>query len=378
MQESIVPMAGAKRVLVVDDDEFSRRALQRVLDTCGYEVEVAQDGLECLTKLQLEIDLVLLDASMPGMDGYEVTDRIRQDPMFQDLPIIMVTGLDGRQDRLRAVEVGVNDFLSKPFDATELMLRSKWLLRMKESMDALKEHQAELETTVEQRTAALRRALEKTAEAQRLTQAAHLDTIRRLVLAAEYKDEDTAAHIERIGRYTELIATHLGLAPRQIEVIRNASPLHDVGKIGIPDAILLKPGKLTEAEWAVMREHTTMGARILQSSPSEVLQVGAKIAQSHHERWDGGGYPNALEGESIPLEGRICAVSDFFDALTTDRSYRDAVANQAVFEMMISERGKHFDPTILDLFLDHRDEVEEIQACCGEQAALGVTDDSQR
>jgi len=346
---------------VADDDEFSRRAILRVLDSCGYEVEAAQDGLECLVKLQLQIDLVLLDASMPGMDGFEVTERIRQDPIHGDLPIIMVTGLDGQRDRLRAVEVGVNDFLTKPFDTAELMLRSRWLLRMKDSIDALKQHHLQLEATVEQRTVALRRALEETAEAQRLTEAAHLDTIRRLVLAAEYKDRGTAAHIERIGRYSELLAEKLNLTPRQIEVIRHASPLHDTGKIGVPDAILLKPGKLTEAEWALMKDHTTMGARILRGSPSEILQVGKRIALSHHERWDGRGYPNGLAGESIPLEGRICAVSDFFDALTTDRSYRAALENDLVYEMMRSESGKHFDPTILDRFLSNRNEVEAIQ-----------------
>lgn len=353
--------ASHKRVLVVDDVEESRRTLARVLSSLGYEAELARDGIEALAKLELEIDLVLLDAEMPGLDGFTVARRIRENPDYMDLPIIMVTGLSSKEHRLRSIKVGVNEFVTKPFDIAEIRLRLAWLLKLKEANDALKRHRAELAHTVEKRTAALRRALEKTVAAQRQTSDAHLDTLRRLVLAAEYKDQDTAAHIERIGRYSELLAHGLGLAPREIEMIRNASPMHDVGKIGIPDAILLKPGKLDAAEWEIMKQHTTIGARILHGSPSEVLQVGEVIALSHHERWDGTGYPQALAGEAIPIEGRICAVADVFDALTNDRKYRSAWSNDSVYDLMKAERGKHFDPKILGTFLEHRREVEAIQ-----------------
>jgi putative two-component system response regulator len=354
--------AAPGRFLVVDDDEGSRRGLTRVLRSLGYEVELARDGFEALAKLQLDIDLVVLDASMPGMDGFAVAQHIRQDSTHQDLPIIMVTGLNCREDRLRAVEVGVNDFVSKPFDVTELKLRSTWLLRMKQSTDALKHHRTELEANVVQRTAALRRSLENMASAERRTREAHLDTIHRLVLASEYKDHDTAKHIERIGRYSAFLAQKLNLAPGQVELIRHASPLHDVGKIGIPDAILLKPGKLTDGEWEVMKGHTAIGAQILKGAASEILRGGEMIALSHHERWDGTGYPSGLRGEDIPLEGRICAVADVFDALTTDRPYRDALPNETVYEMMQAESGKKFDPHLLGVFLAHRAEVERIQA----------------
>ena len=185
----------------------TRRLLQRALTAMGYEVETANDGIEALAKLPLGTDLVLLDARMPGLDGFEVARRIRADPAYSDLPIIMLTGLDSREDRVRAIEAGVNDFIAKPFELTELRVRTESLLRLKEATDALKRHHAELEQTVAKRTADLRLALDGMVAAQRSTFAAHLDTIRRLVIAAEYKDRDTAAHIERIGLYCELVAT---------------------------------------------------------------------------------------------------------------------------------------------------------------------------
>ncbi len=351
-----------RRVLVVDDDSGGRDTLARALESFGHEVETACDGIEGIAKLNLDFDLVLLDAAMPGMDGYAVAERIRREHAYGDLPIIMVTGLNTREDRLRAVEVGVNDFISKPFDLTELRLRSTWLLKMKEATDALKRHQARLEDTVAQRTAALRRALEETASAHRNTKAAHLDTIRRLVLAAEYKDRDTAGHIDRIGLYCECLGRKLVLSPGDIEVLRHSSPMHDVGKLGIPDSILLKPGKLTPEEWEVMKKHTIIGAHMLHGSPSELLRAGAVIALCHHERWDGSGYPRGLAGEDIPLFARICAVADFFDALTTERTYRKAFPNHIVYEMMDAARGTHFDPQVLDVFINHRDEIETIQA----------------
>jgi putative two-component system response regulator len=354
--------------LVVDDDQDARRALVRMLAALGHETEEASDGLECMAKLALEVDLIVLDATMPNMDGFQVTQRVRHDPAHKDLPIVMVTGLDSFEDRLRAVEAGVNDFLTKPFDFTELRLRVAWLLRMKEATDALQRQRADLERTVERRTEELRRALDESVRAQRDAYSAQLDTIRRLVLAAEYKDRDTAAHIERIGAFSAVIGRTLGMGPAQVEVIRYASQMHDVGKMGIPDAILLKPGPLTDAEWVIMKSHTTLGARILDGSPSELLTVGHAIALTHHERWDGSGYPVGIAGEDIPLEGRICAVADVFDALSTNRHYRDAVPLPTVYEMMDAGRGKHLDPRVLDAFFTVREEIEAIQRAWSDRA----------
>ncbi len=357
----VEPPARQKRVLVVDDDDGARRALVKALSAFGHDVTEAESGREALARLSPSLDLVILDARMPGMNGFEVALQIRQDPEYLNLPIVMVTGHDSREERLHAVEAGVNDFLSKPFDITELRLRSQWLLRMKEATDTIKRHRAELELAVERRTAELRLALDETAEAKYRIEEAHLDTIRRLVLAAEFKDRATAGHIERIGRYCELLATGLGLPPRDALTLRHASPMHDVGKIGIPDAILTKPGKLDAPEWEIMKQHTTMGARILGGSPSELLQVGEVIALTHHERWNGTGYPSGTGGSAIPLPGRICAVADVFDALTNERQYRGALPNDTVYSMMRAESGKHFDTNVLEVFFDYLREVEAIQ-----------------
>jgi putative two-component system response regulator len=199
-------------------------------------------------------------------------------------------------------------------------------------------------------------------EAQRLTQEAHLDTIHRLMIAAEHRDHDTAGHIERIGLYSGVVARTLGLAPGHAELIRHAAPMHDVGKLGVPDHVLLKRGKLDEDEWKIMRAHTTMGANILSGSAAPVLQLGEKIALSHHEKWDGSGYPHGLEGEAIPTEGRICSVVDFFDALTMDRPYRKAVANAEVIATMRTLAGTHFDPRVLEAFLGSLTDIVAIQA----------------
>ncbi len=351
------------RVLVVDDERGIREMMRRTMTMLGHGVELAADGIEALAKLPLDIDLVMLDAEMPNMDGFEVARRIRKIPEYADLPIIMITGRNTKEDRVRAAEVGINDFVQKPFDTEELRLRSASLLKLKRATDELKSHGTELENLVRRRTMALREALDEGVAARRATHEAHLDTIKRLVRAAEYKDEDTGGHIERIGMFSEVLADGLGMGPRETEIIRHAAPMHDVGKIGIPDRVLLKRGPLDDDEWAVMRSHTVIGSEILRGSPSEILKTGAVIALSHHEKWNGTGYPLGLAGEAIPLEGRICAVADVFDALTSHRRYRPkgALPNEDVYEMMEADRGEYFDPEILDVFLARRREIERIQ-----------------
>jgi putative two-component system response regulator len=358
---AVPPGAARHRILIVDDNDDVRNTLARMLRSFGHDVETATDGLDGLAKLGLHPDLVLLDADMPGMDGYDVTSRIRNDPVWADLPIVMITGLEGRVARLRAIESGVNDFITKPVDLAELRLRTTWLLRMKASTDRLRENERALEAQVAARTAALRIALERSAAAERETHRAHLDTIHRLVVVTEYRDRDTATHIERIGRYSALIAERLGFSPARQEVLRHAASLHDIGKVAVPDAILRKPGPLDEAERRLMQTHTIVGARILEGSLSDVLRVGSEIALTHHERWDGAGYPHRLAGPAIPLHGRICAVSDVFDALTSDRPYRAALPVDTAFEMLEAERGRQFDPDVLDAFLADRGEVVAIR-----------------
>lgn len=354
-------MSASKLVLVVDDDQNNREILRMLITGLGHRPDAACSGEEALEKLKMGPDLVLMDVMMPGMDGFETTRKIREDPDFGDVPIIMVTALTSREDRLRAVEAGANDFVTKPVDRVELRIRSASLLKMKEAQDTIKRHRCELEATVERRTAALKQALEDMAEARRRTQQAHLDTIFRLALASEFKDGDTGAHIQRIGDVAALLAESLGMDSRDVKILRYACPMHDVGKIGVPESILGKPGKLSVEEWDIMKQHTVVGARLLEGSPSEFLQVGEVIARSHHEKWDGTGYPEGLAADNIPIWGRICAIADVFDALTSDRPYREAIPSHEALDTIKAGRGSHFDPQLVDLFVDKFDDILRIQ-----------------
>jgi len=350
------------RILVADDDEMIRELHAEFVRGFGYEVETAADGIEAIAKIGLGVDLVLTDAHMPNLDGFDVARRIRLTKSSEELPIVMATSLEAREDRLRAYEVGINDFINKPVDHTELRLRLKWLLELKSAHDKLRASKRTLEDTVQLRTKELRHALEEVTRAQRLVQEGHLDTIRRLTIAAEYKDRDTAGHIERIGRYSEVVGFAMHLAPGMVDLLAHAAPMHDVGKLGIPDHILLKAGPLTDHERTVMNTHTTIGAQILTGSTSPVIQMGERVALSHHEKWDGSGIPHGLRREEIPIEARICTVVDFFDALTMDRPYRRAVPNDEVIQMILDETGTRFDPSVVEIFLDVRRDVEAIQA----------------
>ncbi len=349
------------RLLIVDDEAANRALLSAMAESLGYRVQEAADGVQALAGVKDGVDLVLLDAMMPQMDGFEVLRAIRADAVVADLPVIMVTGLSGKQDRLRAAEEGANDFIGKPVDMAEFRIRVASLLKMKDAQDAVKQQKAALERAVNERTADLRKALKVAAAARREAEDAHLDTVERLAVAAEFKDQGTAAHIRRIASYCAMMADAMSLPEHEARVLPVASTMHDVGKIGIPDAILLKPGKLDREEWEVMKEHTTIGARILSGSSSDVLRAGQVIAISHHERWDGTGYPRGLKGEDIPLLGRICALADVFDALTSDRPYRESLPPWEALDMMREGRGTHFDPGILDLFLVKAEELTAVR-----------------
>lgn len=345
------------RVLIVDDVEANRIALSQILKSLGHETEVACDGFEALSKLKEDIDLVLLDVMMPGMDGYETTRLIRRNKDLSDIPIIIVTNLVSKADRLRAVEAGANDFIGKPVDRIELRVRMASLLKMKEALDTIKRHKALLEETVLQRTKALREALHDMTLAQQEAQEAHLETVRRLAMAAEYRDDDTGAHIMRVTFYTSLIVRTVKMPGDEAEIVQYASAMHDMGKIAIPDGILLKPGKLNEDEWSIMRKHPLIGARILSGSQSKLLKAAEIIASSHHEKWDGSGYPNGLAGDDIPIYGRICAVSDVFDALTSERPYKLPFEASKAFRILREGSGKHFDPDIVNAFLLNTDKI---------------------
>ena len=292
-----------KRVLVIDDEDGIRKITQMLVEGLGHQVEAARDGIEGLAKLQIGIDLILLDVVMPGLDGFEVCRRIREDPAGKDVPVIFVTSLETREHRLHAVEAGANDFIAKPIDETELRIRSMSLLKMKEAQDELKRYQTHLEDMVQERTSSLREALEQMALAQRLAYQAQLETVERLAILAEYKDKVTGRHIQRMSEYCAVIARGLRLPPDEVELIFHASRMHDVGKIAVPEAILRKPSSLEADEWKVMRQHSAFGSAILDNSTSEILQAGKVMALYHHERWDGDGYPNGLAGDRDPPVG---------------------------------------------------------------------------
>jgi len=349
------------KILIVDDEFINRKVLEGLLKASGLECVTADSGQMALTLIDETIDLVLLDIMMPGMDGFLVAKAIREIPKLSDIPIVMVTALSAKEDRLKAVECGANDFVAKPIDSTELSVRMTSLLRMKGYRDEVKRYQQRLEQMVSEKTKALRATLVELEHARLETVRAHMETIHKLSAAAEYKDEDTATHIHRMSRYCAVIAERFGLDEDAVDLILNSSPMHDIGKMGIPDAILLKPGKFDDQEWEVMRRHTVMGANILGGSSSKYLEAGALIAATHHEKWDGTGYPERLSGVNIPLFGRIAAIADVFDALTTKRPYKDAYSNEKAVSIMAQGRGSHFDPTLYDIFIDNFALIEDIQ-----------------
>jgi putative two-component system response regulator len=359
------------RVLVVDDEPLNRQLLLGMATALGWEVELAVNGFEALANLHSGIDLVLLDVMMPGMDGFEVARRVRANADTVDIPILMVTALSGKEERLRAVEAGANDFIAKPVDFTELRVRARSLLKMKSAQDAVKRQQAELEELVAQRTAELRTALGETVRAQELAQECQLETIQRLAVAAEFKDKDSVLHLRRVSSYSVLLARRLGLPHDEVECLRHASTLHDVGKLAVAESILLKPASLAPEEWRLMQQHSLIGAQMLAGSRSPFLRGGEVIALTHHEKWDGSGYPRRLAGEAIPLWGRICAVADVFDALTSARPYKPAFDIHSACEILRRGKGSHFDPQLIDLFLSDFDEVLQLRSRTAAQALHG-------
>jgi putative two-component system response regulator len=347
--------------VVVDDDALARQALRRILEGRGFEVQEAEDGTEALEILHDSVDLVLLDLEMPGMTGIEVLREIRSRERFSGLPVVLVTETNAEEARRKAVEYGANDIISKPFEAAEVGLRAEGQLRLKRAADRLRRHEEEMEADVRSRTAALRKALRREKEAREELHEAQLDTIRRLVLAAELKDSRAAKHVARIGHYCTVLGKGLGMVGEELDAVGPACTLHDIGMIGIPDAILSNPGPLTTEEWAIMQQHTLLGARILNGATAPILRLGSRVALTHHERWDGTGYPLGLAGTEIPRLGRICAVADVFDGLTTDRPYRKAVSDEEALAHIRKGSGKDFDPQVVGVFFENLEEIAAVE-----------------
>jgi len=336
------------RILIIDDQSTSRQILEELVTSLGERVvtDSFADPQAALTWARTNPpDLVLTDFKMPQMNGVEFTRRFRD--LYPDVPLVMVTSVEDREIRYQALESGATDFLTKPVDHTECRARCRNLLTLRQQQLIIKDRARWLE--------------EKVGKATQEIVTRERETLLRLAKAGEYRDEETGCHVLRMAQFSSLIAERLGLSEEERHVIETAAPMHDIGKIGTPDNILLKPGKLDAEELVIMRTHARIGYEILKDSPSKYLQMGAVIARGHHEKFDGSGYPDGLAGEAIPLPARIVAVADVFDALTSERPYKHAWSIQDALQYLQAEQGRHFDPACVQAFLAQFDKVLKIR-----------------
>jgi putative two-component system response regulator len=326
------------RILIVDDEPINVDLLRRLLERAGFSrLESTNDSRQAVDLyVKFRPDLILLDLHMPHRDGLEVMDELNQIAEASYLPILMLTGDDTPEAKREALSRGAKDFLNKPFHSDEVLLRIGTLLETRFLYLQIQSQNQILEAKVRDRTREL--------------EAAQIEIIERLARAAEFRDDNTGQHTERVGQMAALIARQIGLSDTQVSLIRRAAPLHDVGKIGIPDSILLKLGKLSTEEFELVKTHTSIGARILSGSRFTILRLAEEIALNHHERWDGHGY-NSIAGSDIPLAGRIVAVADVFDALTQKRPYKAAWPVSEAIAEIDRQRRRQFDPALVDAFL---------------------------
>lgn len=331
------------KILIVDDQKTNVQLLKRMLRAAGYlSITATQDPLEaCALHRKHHYDLILLDLQMPGMDGFAVMEDLQRSAPDSYLPVLVITAHP--EHKLRALQAGAKDFVSTPFELAEVLARVHNLLEVRLLHRALQYHNTLLEQRVDERTAEL--------------QENYLETILTMTRAAEHKDEDTGAHVQRIAYYSGKLAELMGMDEAFVDCIFVASPMHDIGKIGIHDHVLLKPGGFTPEEWQIMRGHTTMGAKILGNSKSPYLKMAAEIALNHHERWDGSGYPNGKRGADIPLCARIMNICDIYDALRSERPYKPAYDHTRAMHIITCGDGRvqpqHFEPKILATFQLH-------------------------
>jgi putative two-component system response regulator len=381
LPQAILPVESARnaaierikqsKIMIIDDEQLVIKVVRRFLQSEGYEnfVTLTQSTGAVERIEQEQPDVVLLDVMMPEISGLEILRERRRIPSLQLTPFIILSGSQDLEVKQEALEHGATDFLGKPVEKIELTLRVKNALLLKQQYKDLEVHAHELEQEVQERTRQLERSREQ--------------ILQCLARAAEYRDNETGRHVVRVGKYARVVGERLGLPKEFCGQIELAAQLHDLGKIGIPDSILLNPGKLSEEEFAVMKRHCEIGREILdpfaademeelrqnKSDParlpsnlrSPLLVLAAKIAQTHHEKWDGTGYPLGLKGEQIPIEGRITSVSDVYDALCSVRPYKEGFSVEQALRIMLAERGTRFDPKVLDAFVDQIPRIEKIR-----------------
>ena len=339
----------AHQVLIIDDTEINLilfAALVKKLDDCVPHIFAqARDALVWLA--DNDPDLIIVDYMMPDIDGLEFMRLLREIPGREAVPVVMITANDQKQLRYRALDLGANDFLTKPVDKVEFLARTRNMLLVSDARKQLTDRAAWLADEVRKATAEI--------------VARERETVFRLCKAAEYRDPETGAHILRMAHYSHLIARGMGLSVDDQELLLEAAPMHDIGKVGIADKILLKPGRLDADEFETMKHHAIYGYELLKGSSSRVLQAGAEIARGHHEKYDGSGYPAGIRGTDIPLFSRIVAVADVFDALTSERPYKKAWTLEAAVDFLVKGSGTHFDPQCVQTFLDAWDDVLEIR-----------------
>jgi putative two-component system response regulator len=339
------------RIIIVDDERANVALLERILEQDGYSNLCGTTQPEAVVELctQTPPDLLLLDLHMPRLDGFELLEQLKPWLESRAVPVLVLTADTTREAKRRALSGGASDFLTKPFDASEALLRIRNLILNRFLQLELRRQNLILEERVWERTRELATA--------------RLEVLARLAMAAEYRDDETGGHIQRVGRTSGQLAQALGLDDHTADLIRNAAPLHDVGKIGVPDGILLKPGTLTDEERDGMKVHVSIGASILSRSTSPLLRMAEQIALTHHEWWDGTGYPLGLCGEEIPLGGRVVAIADVFDALTQDRPYKEAFGLDQALAEIRTLSGRQFEPRIVSAFeeLDHESLIADVE-----------------
>lgn len=338
----------ASSIFLVDDEQANLKLLDKILRSNGFQnLTLIQDPRSVVEQYQvMQPDLILLDINMPHMDGFNVMNKLRETQEHLLVPIIVLTAQNSRDVMIRALSAGARDFISKPFDRTALLMRVEIQLEVQLAHRILNNQNAVLEKLVQERTEMLN--------------STRLEIVRRLGRAAEYRDNETGFHILRMSQVSALLARSIGWSDQQCDLMLNASPMHDIGKIGIPDAILLKPGKLDSKEWEVMKTHAKVGSELLADGNSNLLDLASLIALNHHEKWDGRGYPSGLKGEEIPQAARIVAVADVFDALSSSRPYKKAWPISEAVAYIQQEAENHFDPLVVEHFLLCLDEILKI------------------